>query len=94
MSTFLDICAVLSGTLLGLAAVIAVVRLQKGPLLLDRVIALDVLVTVFVGALCVYMVATETFDHIALLVILAVVAWVGTLSFAIFLADRKGVGGK
>jgi multicomponent Na+:H+ antiporter subunit F len=91
MSPFLSVCAIISGTLLGLASLIAVYRLQKGPLLLDRVIALDVLVTVFVGALCVYMVSTGTTDHITLLLVLAVVAWVGTLSFAIFLADRKGV---
>ncbi|MCB4208458.1 monovalent cation/H+ antiporter complex subunit F [Arthrobacter sp. UM1] len=87
--SFLEICTVIAGALLGVASLVTIVRLQKGPLLLDRVIAVDVLVTAFSGALAVYMVSTKSVDHLTLLIVLSLVAWVSSLSFAIFLAARK-----
>ncbi|GAA1347171.1 monovalent cation/H+ antiporter complex subunit F [Falsarthrobacter nasiphocae] len=87
--SFLHYCTVLAGALLSVAALASLVRIQRGPRLLDRVIAVDVLVTVFVGALCVYMTTSKVADHLTLLLVLSVVAWVATLSFSIFLASRK-----
>lgn len=87
--SFLEICTMIAGGLVAIASLVTLVRLQRGPLLLDRVIAVDVLVTVFIGALCVYMAVNRVTDEMPILLVLAVVAWCSSLSFAIFLAARK-----
>lgn len=51
MDTFVSAVAVLAGGMLSVAAVLTLVRVARGPGMLDRVIAMDVLVSITVCAL-------------------------------------------
>jgi multicomponent Na+:H+ antiporter subunit F len=73
----------------GLAAFFSLVRLIRGPSLPDRVIALDLLATLTIGFAAAYAVATEHTAYLDIAVILALVAFLGTVAFAYYLSRRK-----
>ncbi len=64
-------------------------RFVKGPGIVDRVIALDLLITCGLGIIAVYSIITnqETFLDIAM--ILALIAFLGTVAFSYYLIKRK-----
>lgn len=68
--------------MLSLAALLTVVRLILGPTTLDRVVALDVLVTLIVATVCVGMGLLRDGSNIALLATFALLAFIGTISVA------------
>jgi multicomponent Na+:H+ antiporter subunit F len=70
--------------LCGVTTLLAVVRLVKGPSTADRVVALDLLSAVAVGITAAWSVATDdpVFLDVALLV--ALVAFLGTVAFAAY----------
>jgi multicomponent Na+:H+ antiporter subunit F len=72
----------------GLTTLLAVVRLVKGPSTADRVVALDLLSAVVVGVTAAWSVAADdpVFLDVALLV--ALVAFVGTVAFATYAEDE------
>jgi multicomponent Na+:H+ antiporter subunit F len=72
-----------------LAALISLVRLVRGPSLPDRVVALDFLATLIIGIAAAYAVATERTAYLSTAVILALVAFLGTVAFAYYLSWRK-----
>lgn len=87
--TFLDGALVVCSILLTLAAFGAVVRMIKGPALLDRVLAADVLLVVLASALIVEMAARRTTDHLALVVAITLIGFVGSVTVARFVQDRR-----
>jgi multicomponent Na+:H+ antiporter subunit F len=87
--TFLDGALVVCSVLLTLAALGAVVRMIKGPALLDRVLAADVLLVVLASALIVEMAARRTTDHLALVVAITLIGFVGSVTVARFVQDRR-----
>ncbi|MEZ0493375.1 monovalent cation/H+ antiporter complex subunit F [Kineococcus sp. TBRC 1896] len=68
--------------MLTVAALLALVRVAKGPTMLDRVIALDVIVAVVVIGLCVEAVANRHDTTLPVIVVLALVGFVGSVSVA------------
>ncbi|TVR39156.1 MAG: cation:proton antiporter [Cryomorphaceae bacterium] len=64
-------------------------RFVVGPGIVDRVIALDLLITCGLGIIAVYSIITnqETFLDIAM--ILALIAFLGTVAFSYYLIKRK-----
>lgn len=66
------------------AAGLALVRLQRGPSNLDRVVALDVITAVVVGLLVVVMALTGRIDLLPLLVVFASVGFITTTTIARF----------
>ena len=85
MPWVLVVCSIL----LGLAAFGAIVRMVKGPALLDRVLASDVLLVVVAGALMVDMAANRHTDHLALIVGITLIGFVGSVTVARFVQDRR-----
>ncbi|MGH9349317.1 MAG: cation:proton antiporter [Vicinamibacterales bacterium] len=74
---------------IALAIVIAFARLVAGPTLPDRVVALDMVATLAVGIIAASAVA---FDEPALLqpaLVVALIAFVGTVAFARYLERRQ-----
>jgi multicomponent Na+:H+ antiporter subunit F len=67
---------------LGLALVLAFVRLARGPTLPDRVVALELLTGVAVGMIAVYAVATRQAVFLDAATVLALVTFLGTVAFA------------
>jgi len=68
--------------LFGLAAVMAMVRLVRGPSLADRIVALDTLLFVGAAALSTFIVRTGETAFVPVIVVVALVAFVGTLVVA------------
>jgi len=73
----------------GLAAFLALFRLVRGPSLPDRVVALDFLALVVINIAAAYSVATGHTAFIDVAIVLALVAFLGTVAFAYYLSRRK-----
>ena len=68
--------------LLIVAFLLAFVRLVRGPSLPDRVVALDLMATLAVGFIATYALATGEPLYVDLALVLALVAFLGTVAFA------------
>jgi multicomponent Na+:H+ antiporter subunit F len=71
--------------ILGLGIFLGAYRLLRGPTLPDRVVALDLIATLAVGAIGVYAVRENEPVFILVGVIFALVMFVGTVAFAYYL---------
>jgi multicomponent Na+:H+ antiporter subunit F len=78
--------AVLVGCIAALAvgAVLLVIRVTRGPTMLDRVVALDVLVAVLICGLGVEAAVHRHTTTLPILVVLSLVGFVGSVSMARF----------
>lgn len=68
--------------LLALAGLLVIVRLVRGKSTLDRIVSVDVFLTLIVAATCVGMGAQRDGSNIALLVAFALLAFIGSVSAA------------
>lgn len=89
----MTIVIVISVVMLVLAAIMALVRMTSGPTILDRIVALDVITAVIVGGLATEAVLNRHSDTVPILVVLALVGFIGSTSVARFAAGRKREGG-
>jgi multicomponent Na+:H+ antiporter subunit F len=77
-----EIAVWICGVFLVLAAAGAIYRLAKGPSLLDRVIASDVLLAIVGASLAIEMVYNHHMNNIFLLVIVSLVGFLGSVTVA------------
>ncbi|MBD7919024.1 pH regulation protein F [Cellulomonas sp. Sa3CUA2] len=92
MSPF-DVVVVVGGVLLTLGAAFAIVRAEKGPSILDRTVALDIVVTTMIAAVALYAAYFRRADVVPLLVVLSLVGFVGSVTVARFAAvEPEGEG--
>lgn len=83
------VCAVL----LAVGAVCALVRAEKGPSILDRAVALDVLVATMIAGIGVYAAWHRRADVVPVLVVLSLVGFVGSVAIARFASvEPEGEG--
>jgi multicomponent Na+:H+ antiporter subunit F len=61
------------------------IRLVLGPTLADRVVALDLIGVLSVGLIALYAVSQEQAVYIDVAVVLALIAFLGTIAFAHFI---------
>jgi multicomponent Na+:H+ antiporter subunit F len=73
----------------GATVLLAVVRLVRGPSLADRVVALDLLSAVAVGATAAWSVAADDPIYLDVALLVALVAFLGTVAFAVY-AEEGG----
>jgi len=78
---------ILSG--LSLAMLLALVRLVRGPSLADRVVALDLMASLAIGFMAIYAVGTEQPVFLDAAVVLALIAFLGTVAFARFIEEGE-----
>jgi multicomponent Na+:H+ antiporter subunit F len=71
---------------LGLALVLTFIRLVRGPTLPDRVIALDLIGIITVGIIAVIAIETNQPVYLIVAMVLALIAFIGTMAFAYFIA--------
>lgn len=76
-------------TLLTFAAAGAIYRLGRGPSLLDRVLAADVLLVIIVSAVAVDAVYRHSTDSVPLMATITIVGFVGSVAVARFVASRR-----
>ncbi|MET3367667.1 MULTISPECIES: monovalent cation/H+ antiporter complex subunit F [Micrococcaceae] len=80
---------VATAVILSLAAAGAIVRIAIGPSLLDRVLASDVLLAILGAALAIDMAMNKHLNNLMLLVALAVIGFIGSVTVARFVAERR-----
>lgn len=84
---------VLCGALLTAAAVMTLIRIERGPSMLDRTIGLDTLTAVVVGAVAVHAAWTGRTDTVPVLVAVSLIGFVGSVAIARFAAvEPEGEG--
>jgi multicomponent Na+:H+ antiporter subunit F len=76
------VVSVLAYALLAAGAVLALVRLARGPSLLDRVVATDTLLVIISAGLAVYAALERDPTLVPVLVVVALLAFVGSVSIA------------
>ena len=76
---------------LAAAAVLVLVRLVRGPAVLDRIVALDVLVTLIVAGTAVGIAVREDATAIPVLAVIALLGFVGSITAAHLVEEREGM---
>lgn len=74
---------------LSLSTVFVFIRFLKGPSIADRVIALDLLVSVGIGSLAVYSILTEQATFLDIAMVVALIGFLSTVAFSYYLEKRK-----
>ncbi|MFF3038361.1 MULTISPECIES: monovalent cation/H+ antiporter complex subunit F [Arthrobacter] len=75
--------------MLAVAAAGAIFRIIRGPSILDRVLAADVLLAIVGGALIVDMVVYRNLDFLALVIAISLIGFIGSVTVARFVTDRR-----
>lgn len=89
----MTVVVVISAVLLSAAALLALWRVERGPSMLDRTIALDVLTSVLVAAIATYAAWTRRTDLVPVLLALALVGFLTSVTIARFAAvEPEGAG--
>src|SRR5690554_4201603 len=77
---------ILGAAMLACAAVLALVRAEKGPSMLDRTVAFDVFTTILVSGVALEAAWSRRTDTLVLLVVLSLVGFVGSVTISRFAA--------
>ncbi|CAL9655675.1 monovalent cation/H+ antiporter complex subunit F [Streptomyces griseomycini] len=73
------------------AGLLTLVRLVRGPRALDRIMALDVVVTMVIAGTAVGMTMRDDSTALPVLVVLALLAFIGSVTAAHLVEKRKGM---
>ena len=79
--------------ILGLALVLTVARLIRGPSLPDRVVALDLMSSLGIGFIAAYAVLAAQSVLLDIASVTALISFLGVIAFAYYLEKGEGVGG-
>ncbi|MBD3226508.1 MAG: cation:proton antiporter [Caldithrix sp.] len=71
--------------MISLSMILIILRVLRGPSLADRVTALDILMTTGIGFIAIYSIYSNNDIFIDVAVILALIAFVGTIAFSYFI---------
>ena len=84
---------VVCGVLLTAGMVLTLVRIERGPTMLDRTVGLDTLTAILVAAIAVEAAWSRRTDTVPILAVLALVGFVGSVTIARFAAaEPEGEG--
>lgn len=86
--TPLTIMGLVAGVMFGIGAVAAVARIIRGPSVLDRALATDVLLAIAMCALGTEMAINRHTDTLVVLLVLAVFAILGSIAIARFIGRQ------
>ena len=75
--------------LLSLSAILVFIRFIRGPYTLDRVLALDFIINIGIAIIGVYSIMTEKSAFLDDAMILALIAFLGTVAFSFYLEQRE-----
>ncbi len=88
-----DWVVIVCGVLLAVGCAMAVVRVEKGPSMLDRTVALDIVVATMISAGALYAAVERRADIVPILVALALVGFVASVTIARFASvEPEGEG--
>ncbi|MBK5192224.1 MAG: cation:proton antiporter [Flavobacteriaceae bacterium] len=75
--------------ILSISVILIIIRFLKGPSIVDRVIALDLIITTGIGIIAVYSIITNQPTFLDIAMILALIAFLGTVAFSYYLEKRN-----
>ncbi|MFD0931442.1 cation:proton antiporter [Psychroflexus salinarum] len=75
--------------ILSISSLLVFVRFIKGPSIIDRVVALDLLITIGIGIIAIYSVLSNKPTFLDISLVLALIAFLGTVAFAYYLEKRN-----
>lgn len=75
--------------ILTLSVILVFIRLFKGPAVVDRVIALDLIITIGIGIITVYSIRENQKILLDVAIILALIAFLGTIAFSYYIEKQK-----
>lgn len=84
----LDFSVLVAFAVLSLSFLLTVLRVLKGPTLPDRVLALDMLVSVGIGFIAVTGIASGVTFNVDIAIALGLVGFLATIAFARFVSSR------
>lgn len=90
----MTVLALVCAVMLAAGAVLAVVRVEKGPSMLDRTIAMDVVVTVLIAAIALESAVTRSAVAVPILVVLSIVGFLSSVTIARFAAVEPAGEGR
>ncbi|WP_396157421.1 monovalent cation/H+ antiporter complex subunit F [Arthrobacter sp.] len=85
----MNVVIIVAAIMLAVAAAGAIFRIVRGPSILDRVLASDVLLAILGGALVIEMVINRNLDYLALLIAISLIGFIGSVAVARFVTDRR-----
>jgi multicomponent Na+:H+ antiporter subunit F len=88
---FLDACLFITFAVLSLAFVLIIVRLVRGPSLPDRILALDLLLTVAIGYIAAFGIRTGFSIYLDVAIALGLVGFLSTVALARFVLRRGDI---
>jgi multicomponent Na+:H+ antiporter subunit F len=74
---------------LSISVLLVFVRFIKGPGITDRVVALDLLITIGIDIMCVYAMVSGKSSFLDIAMIFALIAFLGTIAFSYYLEKRN-----
>ena len=80
----LDIVSEITLVTLGLALIIAFIRLVKGPSLPDRIVAMDLVAVIVVGLIVVLAGSSTVRATLDAAIVIALIGFLGTVAYAIY----------
>ncbi len=75
--------------ILTISVLLVFIRLFKGPTVVDRVIALDLIITIGIGIITVYSIRQEQDVLLDVAIILALIAFLGTIAFSYYIEKQQ-----
>lgn len=75
--------------ILSFSIVLLFVRFLMGPSIADRVITIDLLITTGIGVIAIYSITTNQPTFLDIAMILALIAFLGTVAFSYYLEKRN-----
>lgn len=90
MSDLLTISSWIAGVLMALGTLLGILRIARGPGLADRIIALDLVGTITIGASAIFAISTGEPVYLLMCVVLGLLLFVGTVAAGYYLLTTKG----
>lgn len=75
--------------ILSISILLVFIRFLMGPALSDRVVALDLLITIGIATIAVYAMISDQSAFLDIAMIFALIAFLGTVAFSYYLEKRK-----
>ncbi|WP_309405819.1 monovalent cation/H+ antiporter complex subunit F [Glutamicibacter sp. PS] len=77
------------GSVLSVALILCVIRVAKGPSILDRVLALDVMLLIVSAAVCLEMYYNRHLDNVLFVVVACTVGFIGSVTVSRYVTDQR-----
>lgn len=75
--------------ILCMAVILVFIRFVRGPQIVDRVISLDLIITIGVGIIGIFSIISKKSSFLDDAMILALIAFLGTIAFSYYLEKRN-----